>query len=106
MLKVETKLSIINNPKMGYIHLFEDGIQVAEVNYRILDTNLLCIDHTYVYPDFRNEGYGHLLVSELNGIARQEDIRIYPICPFAKFILEQKKYHVKIKKAGSNGNRL
>ncbi|WP_194972557.1 GNAT family N-acetyltransferase [Aquiflexum lacus] len=90
MLKKNTTIKLINNPKRGITQLIDDEIQIAEVNYRILDDKLLCIDHTFVNPDFRNEGYGNLIISKLENIAQKEGLKIFPICPFAKDILSQK----------------
>lgn len=56
----------------------------AEVHFVPTGPKLMIIDHTYVSESLRGQGVGEKLVKKAVDYARQQDIRIVPLCPFAK----------------------
>lgn len=49
----------------------------------------LSIDHTEVNPDYRGQDIGKKLVMAAALYARQAQIKIIPLCPFAKRVFEK-----------------
>lgn len=56
----------------------------AEVTYTIANTNLIIIDHTDVSDELRGKGVGVKLLDSEVGYFKSHDIKIIPLCPFAK----------------------
>jgi len=75
-------------------HRFElatDG-HVAFSNYR-RDGNTLTILHTEVPAELNGRGIGSALVRGILGIAREQELKVVPICPFvAGYIAKHPEY--------------
>ncbi len=50
---------------------------------------LLIIDHTDVNDQFRGQGLGRKLLNELVTFARGRNIKVIPLCPFAKSVFDK-----------------
>ena len=50
---------------------------------------LLIIDHTDVNDQFRGQGLGRKLLNELVTFARGRNIKVIPLCPFAKSFFDK-----------------
>ncbi len=56
----------------------------AEVHYVPTSPTLIIIDHTHVSESLRGQGVGALLVKKTVEYARENNLKIVPVCPFAK----------------------
>lgn len=55
--------------------------------------NIWIIDHTFVEKDYEGQGIAKKLVAELVDQARENNVKIIPLCPFAKKeFLERPEY--------------
>ena len=61
----------------------------AEMTYSRAGDRLLIIDHTWVSEEFRGKGVRKLLLNRLVKYARDEKMKILPLCPFAKDIFNK-----------------
>lgn len=59
-----------------------DG-HVAEMTYSRSGSGLIIIDHTDVPDELRGRSLGSFLVRRAVQDAREQDLRIIPLCPFA-----------------------
>ena len=67
---------------------------LAEMTYITSGEKTIIIDHTYVPKELGGQGIGKLLLKELVDWARKEDIKIKPICSYAKAQMEKnEEYH-------------
>ncbi len=67
---------------------------IAEIHYVPTGADRLIIDHTFVSDELRGQGVGDLLVQQVVALARTENKKIIPLCPFARKQMEQTKaYH-------------
>lgn len=56
----------------------------AEVTYVLDNEDTIIIDHTFVSNELRGQNVGKQLIKKVVDLARQENKRIVPKCPFAK----------------------
>lgn len=69
-------------------YLGEDPVNfLAEITFVPTGEDKLIIDHTYVSETLKGQGVGKQLVEKVVEYARQENIKIIPLCPFAKSIM-------------------
>jgi uncharacterized protein len=68
----------------------EDGI-VAELVYSWRGKDQIIIEHTEVDDVLKGKGAGKELVSKSVEFAREKGVKIVPLCPFAKSIIDKTK---------------
>ena len=64
---------------------------ICEILYSIEDSGMISIDSTFVNDDYRGQGIAAQLVDRVVEMARAENKKIIPICPFAKGMLERNR---------------
>ena len=62
---------------------------ICEITYSLADSNMIVIDRTFVNDDYRGQGIAAQLVDRVVEMAREENKKIIPRCPFAKGMLER-----------------
>lgn len=70
----------------GAFYIEEANKRIAELTYSKAGSNKLILDHTGVDEEHRGTNLGYQLVEEATKYARQHDLKILPLCPFAKVI--------------------
>ncbi|WP_214848007.1 GNAT family N-acetyltransferase [Exiguobacterium sp. s193] len=71
------------------IEAHQDGTVIGEITYSDTNNGMWIIDHTYVDPKHRNQQIGEKLVAAIVDWAREVDVKLLPLCPFAKKEFEQ-----------------
>ncbi|MCT4780479.1 MULTISPECIES: GNAT family N-acetyltransferase [Exiguobacterium] len=71
------------------IEAYLDNQAVGEITYSDTKGGKWIIDHTYVDPKHRNQQIGEQLVKAIVEWAREENVKLLPLCPFAKREFEQ-----------------
>lgn len=100
MLKSATRFFIIhyynkmeiqhqNSGTKGKVFIASDDRQLAMMEYHRGAENKIIIDHTEVDPSLKGQGVGKKLVDKMVEIAREEQVKIIPVCPFAKATMEK-----------------
>jgi uncharacterized protein len=67
----------------------EGEIRAGEMTYVWAGTDKFIIDHTEVSDAFGGQGVGKNLVLAAVEFAREKNVRILPLCPFAKKTFER-----------------
>ena len=62
---------------------------ICEITYFVEDSSMIVIDRTFVNDDYRGQGIAAQLVDRVVEMAREENKKIIPRCPFAKGMLER-----------------
>ena len=76
--------------KKGSFYIENDGKRVAEMTWSLgPDGNVMIIDHTEVDPSLQGQGISKKLVAAAVQWARAERIRVVPLCPFAKAVIDR-----------------
>ncbi len=73
----------------GEFYLEKEGEVKAKMTYSKLGNTQIIIDHTEVSDDLRGENVGKNLVETAVQFARDHDLKILPLCPFAKAMIEK-----------------
>ncbi|MEK6451344.1 MULTISPECIES: GNAT family N-acetyltransferase [Myroides] len=68
----------------GVFTAMKDGKKAGEMTYSMAGTDKMIVDHTEVDEAFKGMGVGkQLLVEGVVAYARENKIKVLPLCPFA-----------------------
>ena len=76
----------VNTNERGYFKAEENGVQAGLMTYVHAGPQKIIIDHTEVDSEFSGQGVGKSMVMEAVKYARENNIKILPLCPFAKSV--------------------
>lgn len=79
----------IEHGSKGAFIIKENNKRVAEMTYSVAGANLIIIDHTEVSDSLRGTGAGKQLVTAAVKYAREKNIKIIPLCPYAKSVFDR-----------------
>ncbi|MHA6261208.1 GNAT family N-acetyltransferase [Sporosarcina sp. CAU 1771] len=74
----------------------EEKELIAEITFTKPNDDFFIIDHTFVDDSLRGKGIAQALVNEVVTKAREENMKIIPLCPFAKLEFEKKKEYADV----------
>ncbi|HUQ96236.1 MAG TPA: GNAT family N-acetyltransferase [Chitinophagaceae bacterium] len=73
----------------GLFYVQVDGETLAQMTYRQKDADLI-IEHTEVDDELRNKNVGYSMVKTAVQYARNNNLKIVPVCPFVKAVFDKK----------------
>lgn len=73
----------------GSFYIEENGVQAAELTYVKNGETRMILDHTGVEPAYKGKGLGKALVFHSAEYAREHNLKILPLCPFAKALYQK-----------------
>jgi len=73
----------------GSFFVSENGKRLAEMTYSKAGSQLIIIDHTEVSEALKGKGVGLQLLNASVAYAREKQIKILPLCPFAKSVFDK-----------------
>jgi len=79
----------INDTRRGYFEAIEDGKEAGKMTYTWAGDSKFIIDHTEVSEGFNGKGVGKKLVMAAVEYARTNNLKIIPLCPFAKSVFDK-----------------
>lgn len=79
----------LNSEKKGQFEALDNGLQAGILAYIWAGPGKFIIDHTEVSADFTGQGVGKKLVMAAVDYARENKIKILPLCPFAKSVFDK-----------------
>lgn len=74
----------------GKFFVEQDGRELAEMTYTIPSPDLIIIDHTEVSDELAGKKVGLQLVTHAVEYVRTTNLKILPLCPFAKSVFDKK----------------
>lgn len=78
-----------NEEKNGVFTASENESKAGEMTYTWAGKDKFIIDHTNVDSAFNGKGVGKKLVLEAVNFARENKLKILPLCPFAKSVFDK-----------------
>jgi uncharacterized protein len=75
--------------RKGAFFIDRDGEWVAELTYFKSGDGEITIDHTEIDPELRGDNLGEDLVKAAVEYARENNLKIKPVCPFAKKVIDE-----------------
>lgn len=83
------QIQINESQSKGAAIATEDGKTAGKMTYSIPAADFIIIDHTEVDPGFKGRGVGKQLLYEIVAMARQKNLKIMPLCPFASAMFQK-----------------
>jgi len=84
MLEIKQK----DTETRGEFLAFFDGKQAGLMTYDWLSKDEFVIDHTQVEKEYNGRGFGKEMVYKAVEFARKKNVKIIPLCPFAKAMFD------------------
>jgi len=78
-----------DNGKKGRFTAVTEGKEAGLMTYTWAGDRRFIIDHTEVAPDFSGQGVGKSMVMAAVGYARENQLKILPLCPYAKSVFDR-----------------
>jgi predicted GNAT family acetyltransferase len=78
-----------NEERKGYFKATIDGKEAGLMTYTWAGSTKFIIDHTEVNPEFKGKGIGQQLVMKAVTYARENHLKIMPLCTFAKSVFDK-----------------
>ena len=79
-----------HNHKGAFVYEVDEML-LAEMVYTMVNDHTMIIEHTEVDDSLRGQGVGKKLQAELVDFVRKNNIKVIPLCPFAKAQFDRHK---------------
>lgn len=76
-----------NSPKGRFV-IYDNDEFAGEMTYSWAGEEFFIIDHTLVEEKFGGKGYGKQLVMSAVEFAREKNVKILPLCTYAKRVFD------------------
>ncbi|AZC06266.1 N-acetyltransferase [Acinetobacter nosocomialis] len=76
-----------DDTKHGSFSLLDGETVAGEMTYTWAGESMLIIDATDVNENYRGQGVGRQLLDALVAFVREKDVKVIPLCPYAKSVL-------------------
>jgi len=83
------ELRHIESGTKGVFELLDGATKAGEMTYVWAGDDKFIIDHTEVNEAYGGQGSGKKLVEAAVAFARDKQVKILPLCPFAKKVFER-----------------
>jgi predicted GNAT family acetyltransferase len=78
-----------DNGREGAFKAMAEGTEMGEMTYLWRGKDRIVIDHTGVEPEFEGRGIGKQLFNKAVEFARENAVKIVPVCPFVVALFER-----------------
>jgi predicted GNAT family acetyltransferase len=83
------EIKLTEDKTKGFAIAKENGKTAGKMTYSIASADFIIIDHTEVEPMFNGKGVGKQLLYKIVEMAREKNIKIMPLCPFANAMFQK-----------------
>lgn len=83
--------------RRGMFYMEDDKGITSELTYTIKDNGIMLIDHTETRPELEGRGLATRLVEKSVEFAREQNMKIDPLCPFAEVQFDQNKKYADVR---------
>ena len=74
----------------GFAMARENEKRAGVMTYSIAGKELIIIDHTEVEPEYSGKSIGKQMLYKIVEMAREKNIKIIPLCPFAASMFKKR----------------
>jgi predicted GNAT family acetyltransferase len=85
------EIKLTEDKTKGFAIAKENRKTAGKMTYSIASADFIIIDHTEVEPSFNGKGVGKQLLYKIVEMAREKNIKIVPLCPFANAMFRKLK---------------
>ncbi len=85
-----------DNGKKGTFYVEVDGKRDALMTYTWAGSDKIIIDHTEVSGSLRGKGIGYKLVEAAVDFLRKKNLKVIPLCPFAKSVFVKTREYLDV----------
>ena len=85
----EVQIGLELNDKNGSFYVLVNGKSEAKMTFVFAGNEKIIIDHTEVNPGNNGKGFGRDMVAKAVEFSREKNIKIIPLCPFAKSVFDK-----------------
>lgn len=78
-----------NRETKGFFKAVDNDKEAGRMTYSWAGKDKMIIDHTEVNPEFKGQGIGYKMVNAAVDYARENNVKIIPLCPFAKSVFDK-----------------
>ncbi len=75
----------------GFFGAYHDAEQMGMITYSMAGETKMILDHTEVNEKYAGQGVGKSIVLYIVDYARKNNLKILPLCPFAKSVFDKTK---------------
>lgn len=86
---MEELIGLEINGTKGYFYVSVNGKQEGKMTFVFAGSDKIIIDHTEVNEGNNGKGFGKKMVTKAVEYAREKNIKIIPLCPFAKKVFDK-----------------
>ena len=86
-MKEEVELEL--NDKNGFFYIEIDGRKQAKLTFVFNGDEKITINHTEVNEGNNGKGFGKMLIAKAVEYARENNLKIIPLCSFAKSVIDK-----------------
>lgn len=76
-------IKIAETSGKGMVYINEGGKNLAKMTWITGGAGYIVVDHTMVDDSLRGKGAGRKLLNRIVELARERNLKIMPLCPFA-----------------------
>ncbi|MDD3005287.1 GNAT family N-acetyltransferase [Flavobacterium sp.] len=85
MIKIQQE----ENGSKGRFVLYENDNFAGKMTYTYAGLDKIIIDHTGVEEQYNGRGFGKDLFNKVIAFARSKNLKVIPLCPFAKKMFDR-----------------
>lgn len=78
----------IESGTKGFFGAFDGDKEAGRMTYTFVGNTKMIIEHTEVSDEYRGQNIGKRILMEVVNYARENKIKIIPLCPFAKSVFD------------------
>jgi len=85
----QLNIQLQEGPKKGMAYVGSETEPEAAMTFTKAGDSLIIIDHTEVGEQLRGQGVGRQLLDTMVNLAREREIKIMPLCPYARSVFQK-----------------
>ena len=83
------EIEIRERENKGFAIAWDDGKKAGMMTYSIPGSDFIIVDHTEVEEAYKGKGVGKQILYKLVDMAREKNLKILPLCPFANAMFKK-----------------